>query len=83
MGGGGGQTYHCPPIIKVGGGTFPPCPPPPPPVPTPVYYMLEDFQSAYVKAPWLNVRSLHALSHYHLNQILLTPLGGSEINLCT
>ena len=31
VGGGGAQTYHCPPIKKV-----PPPPPPPPPLPTPV-----------------------------------------------
>ena len=28
VGGGGAQTYHCPPHKKVGGGHVPPCPPP-------------------------------------------------------
>ena len=30
-GGGGAQTYHCPPIKKVGGGPHAPLPPPPTP----------------------------------------------------
>ena len=43
-GGGGAQTYHCPPMkvagVGVGGwGTCPPCPPPPPPLPMPVIYI--------------------------------------------
>ena len=36
-GGGGAQTYHCPPIKKWGGGTCPPCPP----LPTPVRYQCQ------------------------------------------
>ena len=36
-GGGGAQTYHCPPSQKGGGGAHAPLPPPPPPPrPTPV-----------------------------------------------
>ena len=35
-GGGGAQTYHCPPLSKMWGGTCPLAPPHPHPLPTPV-----------------------------------------------
>ena len=79
VGGGGAQTYHCPPNQKSGGGHMPPLPPPPP-LPTPVHIYIYIYIYIYREREreremfYLTTHSKHFIYSYMASDIWLRTI---------